>query len=90
MQATLDPGDEVILPVPYWVTYPEAIKLAGALPKIIQTDKKNNYKVTPAQLKKVITEKTVLFVLNSPSNREVLHIHLKNSRPSQKSLRKQR
>ncbi|MFA5252494.1 MAG: aminotransferase class I/II-fold pyridoxal phosphate-dependent enzyme, partial [Phycisphaerae bacterium] len=39
MQAILDPGDEVILPVPYWVTYPEAIKLAGAVPKIVQTDK---------------------------------------------------
>ncbi|MGA1980560.1 MAG: pyridoxal phosphate-dependent aminotransferase [Sedimentisphaerales bacterium] len=68
MQATLDPGDEVILPVPYWVTYPEAIKLAGAIPKIIQTDKKNSYKVTPAQLKKTITKKTSMFVLNSPSN----------------------
>jgi aspartate aminotransferase len=68
MQATLDPGDEVILPVPYWVTYPEAIKLAGAVPKIIQTNKKNSYKVTPAQLKKTITKKTSMLVLNSPSN----------------------
>ncbi|MFA5238607.1 MAG: pyridoxal phosphate-dependent aminotransferase [Phycisphaerae bacterium] len=68
MQATLDPGDEVILPVPYWVTYPEAIKLAGAVPKIIQTDKQNSYKVTPEQLKKAITKKTAMLVLNSPSN----------------------
>lgn len=68
MQAILDPGDEVILPVPYWVTYPETIKLAGATPKIIQTDKKNSYKVTPAQLKKAITQKTAMLVLNSPSN----------------------
>jgi aspartate aminotransferase len=68
MQATLDPGDEVILPVPYWVTYPEAIKLAGAVPKIIQTNKKNSYKVTPAQLKKTITKRTSMLVLNSPSN----------------------
>ena len=68
MQATLDPGDEVILPVPYWVTYPETIKLAGAVPKIIQTDKKNSYKVTPAQLRKAITKKTSMLVLNSPSN----------------------
>jgi aspartate aminotransferase len=68
MQATLDPDDEVILPVPYWVTYPEAIKLAGAVPKIVQTDKKNCYKITPAQLKKAITRKTSMFVLNSPSN----------------------
>jgi aspartate aminotransferase len=68
MQAVLDPGDEVILPVPYWVTYPETIKLAGAVPKIVQTDKKNSYKVTPAQLKKAITKKTSMLVLNSPSN----------------------
>jgi aspartate aminotransferase len=68
MQATLDPGNEVILPVPYWVTYPEAIKLAGAIPEIVQTDKKNNYKVTPAQLKKAVTKKTSMLVLNSPSN----------------------
>lgn len=68
LQATLDPGDEVILPVPYWVTYPEAIKLAGAVPEIVQTDKKNSYKVTPGQLKKAITKKTSMLVLNSPSN----------------------
>ncbi len=68
MQAILDPGDEVILPVPFWVTYPEAIKLAGAVPKIVQTDKKNSYKITPAQLKEAITKKTSMLVLNSPSN----------------------
>lgn len=68
MQATVDPGDEVILPVPFWVTYPETIKLAGAVTKIVQTDKKNSYKITPAQLKKAITKKTSMFVLNSPSN----------------------
>jgi aspartate aminotransferase len=68
MQATLDPGDEVILPVPYWVTYPETIKLAGAVLKIIQTGKKNSYKVTPTQLEKAITKKTSMLVLNSPSN----------------------
>ena len=68
MQATLEPDDEVILPVPYWVTYPEAIKLAGAVPKIVQTDKKNNYKITSAQLKKAITRKAAMLVLNSPSN----------------------
>jgi aspartate aminotransferase len=68
MQATLDPGDEVILPVPFWVTYPETIKLAGAVPQIVQTDKKNSYKITPAQLKKAITKKTSMLVLNSPNN----------------------
>jgi len=68
MQAVLDPRDEVILPAPYWVTYPEAIKLAGAIPKIIQTDIANSYKITPKQLKDAVTEKTAMLVLNSPNN----------------------
>jgi len=68
MQAVLDPGDEVILPTPHWVTYPEAVKLAGATPKIIQTDKASSHKVTPHQLKDAITEKTAMLVINSPNN----------------------
>jgi aspartate aminotransferase len=68
MQAALDPGDEVILPTPYWVTYPEAIKLAGAAPRIIQTDKVNSYKITPQQLEEAITEKTAMLIINSPNN----------------------
>ena len=50
MQAVLDPGDEVILPTPYWVTYPEAIKLTGATPKVVETSSDNSYKITPDQL----------------------------------------
>jgi len=68
MQAVLDPGDVVIMPTPYWVTYPETIKLAGAKAKIVQTSKRNGYKITPAQLKKAITKKTAMLVLNSPNN----------------------
>ena len=68
MQAVLDLGDEVILPTPYWVTYPETIKLAGAVPKIIQTDSSTGYKITPEQLKQAITEKTTMLVVNSPNN----------------------
>ena len=68
MQAVLDPGDEVILGTPYWVTYPETIKLAGAVPKIIQTDKDHSYKITPSQLEEAITEKTAMLLINSPSN----------------------
>jgi aspartate aminotransferase len=68
MQAVLDAGDVVILPSPYWVTYPEAIQLAGAKAKIIQTKKNNDYKMTPEQLKKAITKKTAMLVLNSPNN----------------------
>lgn len=68
MQAVLDPGDEVILPAPYWVTYPQTIKLAGATARIIQTDKSNSYKITPTQLKEAITKKTAMLVLNYPNN----------------------
>jgi aspartate aminotransferase len=68
MQAVLDPGDELLLPAPFWVTYPEAAGLAGATVKILQTDKKNSYKVTPSQLKNAITPKSAMLVLNSPSN----------------------
>jgi len=68
MQAVLEPGDEVILGAPYWVTYTEAIKLADAIPKIIQTDKANSYKITPKQLKQAITKKTAMLVINSPNN----------------------
>lgn len=68
MQAVLDPGDEVLLPAPYWVTYPEAAGLAGATVKILETDKKNDYKLTPEQLKKAIGPKSAMLILNSPSN----------------------
>jgi len=68
MQAVLDPGDEVLLPAPYWVTYPEAAGLAGATVKVLETDKSNSYKITPAQLKKAIGPKSAMLILNSPSN----------------------
>ena len=68
MQAVLDEGDEVIMPSPYWVTYPETIKLAGAMAKVIETDIQNSYKITPQQLKKAITKKTVMLIMNSPNN----------------------
>jgi aspartate aminotransferase len=68
MQAVLDPGDEVILPAPYWVTYPETIKLAGAISVIVQTDSANSYKMTAAQLENAVTDKTAMVVINSPNN----------------------
>ena len=68
MMAVLNPGDEVIIPAPYWVSYPEMVKLAGATPVIVETSAETDYKITPAQLKAAITPKTRLFVLNSPSN----------------------
>jgi aspartate aminotransferase len=68
MQAVLDPGDEVILQTPYWVTYTEAIKLAGATAVVIKTSRENSYKMKPEQLKAALTNKTALVVINSPNN----------------------
>lgn len=68
LQATIDPGDEVILITPYWVTYPEAVKLAGGTPKVVQTDISNSYKITPEQLKSAVSSKTAAIILNSPNN----------------------
>lgn len=67
-QVLLDPGDEVIIPAPYWLSYPEMVKLAEATPVIVPTTVESGYKITPAQLKQAITPKTKLFILNSPSN----------------------
>ena len=66
--ATCEEGDEVIIPAPYWLSYPEMVKLAGAKPVIIETTDKTEFKVTPAQLRAAITPRTCLFILNSPSN----------------------
>ena len=66
--ATCQEGDEVIIPAPYWLSYPEMVKLAGAKPVIIETSDKTEFKVTPAQLRAAITPHTRLFILNSPSN----------------------
>ncbi len=63
-----DEGDEVILPSPYWVSYPEMIKVAGGKPVILNTTEENNFKAKPEQLKEAITSKTKLFILNSPCN----------------------
>lgn len=68
MMALIDPGDEVIIPAPYWLSYPEMVKLASGKPVIVRTDASTGYKITPEQLTRAITPKTKLFVLNSPSN----------------------
>jgi len=66
--ATCEEGDEVIIPSPYWLSYPEMVKLAGATPIILATSDKTEFKVTAEQLRAAITPRTRLFVLNSPSN----------------------
>jgi aspartate aminotransferase len=68
MLALIETGDEVIIPAPYWLSYPEMVKLAGGSPVIVPTDATTGYKITPEQLRSSITPKTKLFVLNSPSN----------------------
>ncbi len=67
-QALLNPEDEVIIPSPYWVSYPDMVLLANAVPVMIRTTQAQNFKITPAQLRGAMTAKTRLFVLNSPSN----------------------
>ena len=66
--ATINPGDEVLIPAPYWVSYPEMVKLAGGKPVIEKTLFSNNYKLTPEQLEEALTENTKSIILNSPSN----------------------
>ena len=66
--ATVNKGDEVIIPAPYWVSYPDIILLAGGKPKIVKCEEKDNFKLTPSKLKKAISKKTKWIILNSPSN----------------------
>ena len=67
-QALLNPGDEVIIPAPYWVSYPDMVRLADGEPVIIRAGVETNFKITPEQLDAAITPKTRIFVINSPSN----------------------
>ena len=67
-QAVLNAGDEIIIPAPYWVSYPDMAKLAGAEPVIIKTNIDDHFKITPNKLRGAITDKTRLLVFNSPSN----------------------
>lgn len=67
-QALLDEGDEVIIPAPYWVSYPDMVQLAEGTPVIIHTEIEQNFKITPNELKGALNDKTRLLILNSPSN----------------------
>lgn len=68
MQAMINPGDEVIIPSPYWLSYPEMVKLAGGVPVIVPTAAAQQYKITASQLEQHITPNSKLFILNSPTN----------------------
>ncbi len=66
--ATINSGDEVIIPAPYWVSYPDMVLLAGGTPKFVECDERSNFKISADQLDKLITNKTKWFILNSPGN----------------------
>lgn len=68
IMTTCSPGDEVIVPAPYWVSYPEMIKMVGAIPKMLFAGEDVDFKISPQQLKEAITPKTKLLILNNPSN----------------------
>jgi len=67
-QAVLDPGDEVVIPSPYWLSYPDMVKLSGGTPVILDASIKDNFKISPEALAEAITPRTKLLILNSPSN----------------------
>ncbi len=66
--AVLNPGDEVIIPAPYWLSYPEIVKMAGGVPVYVETKPENKFKITAAELEEAITNKTKAFILNNPNN----------------------
>ena len=68
LRTLINDGDEVIIPAPYWVTYPESVKMAGGIPVVIPAIESNSFKITKEQLEAVVTEKTKLLILNNPSN----------------------
>ena len=68
LMATLNPGDEVVIPAPYWVSYPDMVLLAGGVPVTVEATLENAFRITPEQLEAAITEKTKWFIFNSPSN----------------------
>jgi len=68
LQALVNPGDEVIIPAPYWVTYFEAVKMVGGLPVVVQAGEEQDFKINAEQLRAAITDKTKLIIMNNPSN----------------------
>ena len=68
LMAICDPGDEVLIPIPYWVSYPSQVVIAGAEPVIVPTKRENDFKITTAQLEKKITSRSKVLILNSPNN----------------------
>ncbi|PLR82679.1 MULTISPECIES: pyridoxal phosphate-dependent aminotransferase [Bacillus] len=67
-QVILDEGDEVVIPIPYWVSYPEQVKLAGGVPVYVEGEERNQFKITPEQLENSFSDRTKAVIINSPSN----------------------
>jgi aspartate aminotransferase len=88
MMATLNEGDEVIVPAPYWVSYPDMVLLAGGNPVILECNEKQGFKINPSELEKSITKKTKWMILNSPSNPTGACYSEKNIREIAKVLEK--
>ena len=68
VQAVINPGDEVVIPMPYWVSYPEIVKLAGGVPVFVAGPEEREYKLSPGELASVLTDRTRMVIINSPSN----------------------
>lgn len=68
LMAVINPGEEVLIPIPYWVSYPETVKLVGGIPVFVDADKSNSFKVTVADIEKHISEKTRVIIMSNPSN----------------------
>ena len=68
IMAMCDEGDEVIIPAPYWVSYPEMVRLCGAEPVIVETSEENGWKMTAEQFEEAMTPKTKMVIINSPGN----------------------
>ena len=68
LQVLLNPGDEVILPAPYWVTYEEAVRMCGGVPDILETSEESQFKLSPEQLQAAVTDKTKCIIITNPSN----------------------
>ena len=89
-QAVIDEGDEVIIPAPYWVTYPEIVIYSGGKPVIIETDEKSGFKMNAQELRAAITPKTKVLMLTSPSNPTGLYLHQKRTYGNRQGLRRNR
>ena len=89
LMAVLNPGDEVIIPTPYWVSYPDQVNVLGGKSVFVETTDANKFKMTPEQLRTAITDKTKVVILNTPSNPTGMVYTRSELERLEKSLKKQ-